>query len=56
MLRPAVGDQLIAIAKIVKGGKTIVVTEAEVFTIKGNERKMVSKMQATMMVVDIPKN
>jgi uncharacterized protein (TIGR00369 family) len=55
MLRPAVGDHLIAIAKIIKAGKTIVVTEAEVFTTKGNERKMVSKMQATMMVVDIPK-
>lgn len=54
MLRPAVGEKLIAIAKIIKGGKTIVVTEAEVFVSKGDEKKMVSKMQATMIIVDNP--
>lgn len=50
MLAPAVGDYLEARATVLRAGKTVVVTRADVFTISGGGRKHVAAMQGTMMV------
>lgn len=53
MLRPAVGERLLAIGRVLKSGKTIVVTEGEVWAYVGEQKKLTAKMQATMAVVDM---
>ena len=53
MLRPAVGEKLVAIGTVLKAGKIIVVTEGEVWTCSGEEKKLTAKMQATMAVVEL---
>ncbi|RPA56783.1 PaaI family thioesterase [Aerococcus agrisoli] len=49
LLRPAVGDEIRADAKVIKAGKTLTITEATVYDIKTN--KEIAKMQATMVRV-----
>ncbi|MBX7224467.1 MAG: PaaI family thioesterase [Chitinophagales bacterium] len=53
MLRPAVGERLVAIGTVLKAGKTIVVTEGEVWAYQGEQKKLTAKMQATMAVVEL---
>lgn len=48
LLRPAVGDKLSCRALVLRAGKRIVATEAEVFAVKDGERKLCSKLSATM--------
>jgi uncharacterized protein (TIGR00369 family) len=52
MLRPAVGEALRCQAKVIRAGKTIVVTEAEVYAQQGEQEKLVSKATVTLAVVD----
>ena len=52
LLRPARGESLSCHAKVIKPGVRISVVEAEVFCTSGNSMKMVSKMTATMAIVD----
>jgi uncharacterized protein (TIGR00369 family) len=42
-LRPAIADRLRCRAVVLRGGKNIVVTEAEVFVLKGSEEKLACK-------------
>lgn len=48
LLRPAVGEKLIARANVKKPGRNISVVEAEVFAVKGGEEKSIAVMLATM--------
>lgn len=53
MLRPAIGEELICKAKVIKNGKTISIVDSEVFSIKDKEEKMVSKAIVTLAVVNV---
>jgi uncharacterized protein (TIGR00369 family) len=50
-LAPAKSPTYLCSARVVKPGRTISVCEAEVFGLDGGARSLVSKMQATMMLM-----
>jgi len=51
MLAPADGERVVARAKVVKPGRTIVVCTADVFAQRDQSEKLVATMTGTMMVV-----
>jgi uncharacterized protein (TIGR00369 family) len=51
-LSPAQGERFVAIGKVVRAGKKLVVCLGEVFAETGSTRKQVALMTASMMVVD----
>jgi uncharacterized protein (TIGR00369 family) len=51
MLAPAKGDAVVARAHVIRAGRTIVVTRADVYALTGPDEKLVAAMQGTMMVV-----
>ncbi len=52
LLAPAKGDRLRAIGRVVRNGRKLVVTLADVFAEEADRRKQVALMTATMMVVE----
>lgn len=54
LLAPAQGDYLEAVGKVIKPGKRLVITQAEVFAIQGDTRTQVALMTGTMVPV-LPK-
>jgi uncharacterized protein (TIGR00369 family) len=50
MLSPAIGDMFEARGQVLRAGKTIVVTRADVFALRDGAEKLVAAMQGTMMV------
>jgi uncharacterized protein (TIGR00369 family) len=50
LLRGAAGEQLECIARVVKPGRQISFTEAEVYAVAGGERKLVATASGTMAV------
>lgn len=62
LVAPADGERLIARGKVVRPGRTLIVTQAEVFAVKNGEEKLVALMQQTIMCVtrteksDTPEN
>jgi len=51
LLRPAQGDRLRCRAKVLKAGRTIIVSESEVFAVKDGTEKMTAKATVTLAVV-----
>jgi len=51
MLSPAQGDTLIARAHVIKPGKTLVVTQCEVYAVHNGAEKLCAVMQQTLMVM-----
>ena len=51
LLAPADGDKLVARGKVVKAGRTLVVTQAEVFAVKDGKETQCALMQQTIMVM-----
>ena len=51
MLAPASGEALIARARVLKPGKTLVVTQCEVFAVHNGAEKLCAVMQQTLMVM-----
>jgi uncharacterized protein (TIGR00369 family) len=51
LLRPAVGDSLRCKAQVLRAGKTIIVTESEVYAIKDGDEKLCAKAMLTFAVV-----
>jgi uncharacterized protein (TIGR00369 family) len=51
MLAPADGQRFIARAKVIKPGRTIMVTDATVHAVRNGTEKLVATMTGTMMVV-----
>jgi uncharacterized protein (TIGR00369 family) len=50
LLRPARGESFVARAEVIKAGRTLSVTRADVFAVgKDAERELVATMQGTMM-------
>ncbi len=53
LLRPAKGESLFCRAEVLKPGKMLTVVESEVYACQSGEKKLVSKMTATMAVVGL---
>ena len=51
LLAPANGDKLIARGSVVRAGRTLVVTQAEVFAVEGSKETLCALMQQTIMVM-----
>ena len=51
LLSPAIGDRLRAVGRVVRNGKSLVVTLGEVFAETGGKSKQVALITASMMVV-----
>jgi uncharacterized protein (TIGR00369 family) len=51
LLAPAEGERFIARAKVIKPGRTIMVTDATVHAVRNGAEKLVATMTGTMMVV-----
>ena len=49
LLAPGAGDRFIARAKVLRAGRTITVSRADVFAIKEHEETLIATMLATMM-------
>ena len=52
LLRPAIGDRLVAEGRVVKPGRRLTVVQAEVFAETNGVRKSVALLQGTMIPVD----
>jgi uncharacterized protein (TIGR00369 family) len=51
LVAPADGEQLIARGKVVRPGRTLIVTQAEVFALKDGQETLCALMQQTIMVM-----
>lgn len=51
LLRPAVGEELRCVATVLKNGRTVIVSESEVFTVKKGREKLAAKATVTLAVV-----
>jgi uncharacterized protein (TIGR00369 family) len=51
LLRPAVGESLRCIAKVLRTGKTLIVAESEVYATKAGDEKLCAKAMVTLAVV-----
>jgi len=51
LVAPADGEQLIARGKVVRPGKTLIITQAEVFAVKDGRETLCALMQQTIMVM-----
>ena len=52
LLAPAVGERLIARARVLRAGRTITVCRADVSAVIGSDEKLVATMLGTMMTVE----
>ena len=50
-MAPADGDFLIAIGKVIRAGRTLIVTQGEVFAVKDERKTPCALMQQTVMVM-----
>ena len=50
-LAPAQGQSLIARGSVVRQGRSLIVTQAEVFAVQGDKRTLCALMQQTIMVL-----
>lgn len=51
LMAPAIGDSLVARARVVRPGRTLVVAQADVFAIRGDREKTVATALATLMLM-----
>ncbi len=51
LVAPADGELLIARGKVVRPGRTLIVTQAEVYALKAGQEKLCALMQQTIMVM-----
>jgi len=51
LVAPADGDKLIARGQVVRPGRTLIVTKAEVFAVKDGKESLCALMQQTIMVM-----
>jgi uncharacterized protein (TIGR00369 family) len=51
-LRPAKSDKLKCVGKVLRGGKQIVIAEAEIFDVDGADGKLVAKLTETLAVIE----
>ena len=51
LVAPADGEKLVARGKVVRPGRTLIVTQAEVFAVKDGQETLCALMQQTIMVM-----
>jgi len=51
LLAPATGDRIVAEGRVVKPGRTLAITQGEVYAERGGTRTLVALMQQTLMVM-----
>lgn len=51
LLAPAAGDRIVARGRVVKAGRTLTLSQADVFAVKGGEDKLVAHLTATLMAI-----
>ncbi len=51
LMAPADGEKLVARGEVVRPGRTLIVTKAEVFAVKDGKESLCALMQQTMMVM-----
>ena len=51
LLRPAVGETLVCRSEVLKNGKTVIVSESEVFVVKKGREKLAAKAMVSLAVV-----
>ena len=52
LLAPAKGDRMIAVGRVEKAGRRLIVVSAEVFAETGDDRRRVAMLQGTIMPFD----
>ena len=52
LLRPAKGETFVAVAEVIKSGKTLTVVRADVFAVAGTNRELIATMLSTMMCLN----
>ena len=50
LVAPAVGEQFLACARVLRAGRTLTVCQADVFAVGGTERTLVATMLSTIIV------
>ena len=51
-LRPGRGDRLVARGRVLRAGRTSVVSESEVFAVADGEEQLIAKLMSTLTVFD----
>lgn len=51
LLAPAAGERIIARGRVVKSGRTLTLSQADVFAVKGGEEKLIAHLTATLMAI-----
>lgn len=51
LMAPADGEKLIALGQVIRPGRTLIVTQSEVFAIKDGRKTLCALMQQTIMVM-----
>jgi uncharacterized protein (TIGR00369 family) len=51
LVAPADGEKLIARGKVARPGRTLIITQAEVFAVQGDQETLCALMQQTIMVM-----
>lgn len=54
LMSPGKGERFIGVGRVIRPGKTIMVTLGECFAEEAGERKLIAMMTATMMVITAP--
>ena len=52
LVAPAVGDRILARAKVIKAGRTLTLAQTEVFAESGGQEKLIALLTATLMTVE----
>ncbi|MCW5690530.1 MAG: PaaI family thioesterase, partial [Pseudolabrys sp.] len=51
LLAPAAGERIVARGRVVKAGRTLTLSQAEVFAVKDGAEKLIAMLTATMMTI-----
>jgi len=52
LVAPAVGERILARGRVVKSGRTLTLTQAEVFAESGGQERLIALLTATMMAIE----
>ena len=52
LVAPAAGERIVARGRVVKAGRTLTLTQAEVFAQQGGQEKLVALLTATLMSIE----
>jgi len=53
LVAPAIGERIIARGRVVKAGRTLTLTQSDVFAVNTGQEKLVAVLMATMMTIEV---